>query len=119
LANSNGQPPRQEIIEPDSAEPAYNDPTLSPKDFLLAVMRDHRLPLAARIEAATKVSVYEHPRLAQVNQDMTIGATIRIEGGLPLLPGTNIIMPTTTDTSSSDPLDQPPKKGNGHDPDAT
>jgi hypothetical protein len=106
------RPPVQEIIEPDPAEPAYNDATLSPKDFLLAVMRDRRLPLAARIEAATKVSVYEHPRLAQVNQDMTIGATIRIEGGLPLLPGTNIIMPTTETTSST-------KKGNGQDPFST
>jgi hypothetical protein len=109
LANSNGKPPQQEIIEPDPSEPAYNDPTLSPKDFLIAVMRDKRLPLAARIEAATKVSVYEHARLAQVTQDMTIGATIRIEGGLPALPGTNIIMPTTVTTDST-------KKGNGHDP---
>jgi hypothetical protein len=114
---SNGKPPpqdghpRQEIIEPDPAEPAYNDPTLSPKDFLLAIMRDRRLPLAARIEAATKVSVYEHARLAQVTQDMTIGATIRIEGGLPLLPGTNIIMPESATQTN--------KKSNGQDPDTT
>jgi hypothetical protein len=111
----NGKPPVQELIEPDPAEPAYNDPTLSPKDFLLAVMRDRRLPLAARIEAATKVSVYEHARLAQITQDMTIGATIRIEGGLPLLPGTNIIMPEAN-VSSSTSASMPPKKGNGHDP---
>jgi hypothetical protein len=118
LADSNGnssgrKPPVQEIIEPDPSDPAYNDPALSPKDFLLAVMRDRRLPLAARIEAATKVSVYEHPRLAQVNQDMTIGATIRIEGGLPALPGTNIIMPEANVSTTTSP------KGNGHDPDAT
>lgn len=111
MASNGKQPPQQEIIEPDPAEPAYNDPTLSPKDFLLAIMRDRKLPLAARIEAATKVSVYEHARLAQVTQDMTVGATIRIEGGLPLLPGTNIIMPETS--TKSEP---PAKKGNGHDP---
>jgi hypothetical protein len=112
----NGKPPRdrppiQEIIEPDPAEHAYNDSTLSPKEFLLAVMRDRRLPLAARIEAATKVSVYEHARLAQVTQDVTAGITIRIEGGLPLLPGTNIIMPETEASSTSSTTTV--KKGNG------
>jgi hypothetical protein len=45
------------------------------------------------MDAAAKVAVYEHPRLAQTSQDLQIGATIRIEGGLPDLPGTNIIMP--------------------------
>jgi hypothetical protein len=115
LADSNGKHPKQEIIEPDPSEPAYNDATLSPKDFLLAVMRDRRLPLAARIEAATKVSVYEHARLAQVTQDVTAGITIRIEGGLPALPGTNVIMPAT----EGPPREAPPKKSNGHDPDAT
>lgn len=108
---TNGKSPTQEIIPPaDPAEPAYNDPALSPKDFLLAVMRDKRLPLAARIEAATKVSVYEHARLAQVTSDMTIGATIKIEGGLPALPGTNIIMPDQASASATGPT-----KGNGHD----
>lgn len=101
---------RPEILEP---EPAYNDPEILPQEFLLAVMRDRRLPMAARIDAATKVAVYMHPRLAQVTQDVTAGVTLRIEGGLPALPGTNIIMPDTTGkvnvTSSS-------VKGNGHDP---
>ena len=75
---------------------AYNDANLSPKDFLLAVMRDHRVPLSARMDAAAKVAVFEHPRLAQVSQDVTSGITIKIEGGLPPLPGTNIIMPGET-----------------------
>jgi hypothetical protein len=79
-----------EILGP---EHAYDNPELSPKEFLLAVMRDNRLPIAARMDAAAKVAVYEHPRLAQVNTDLTAGVTIRIEGGLPELPGTNIIMP--------------------------
>jgi|SRR5215469_142811 len=81
-----------EVLGP---EHEYDNDGLSPKDFLLAIMRDKRVPLSARMEAATKVAVYEHPRLAQVNQDLTAGLTIRIEGGLPDLPGTNIIMPKT------------------------
>lgn len=81
-----------EIIPPDT-EHAYNNENLSPKEFLLAVMRDQRLPLPARMEAASKVAVYEHPRLAQTNQDLTAGIRIVIEGGLPALPGTDVIMP--------------------------
>jgi hypothetical protein len=98
--------PTQEILGP---KPKYNDPTISPQDFLLAVMHDERLPMASRIDAATKVAVYVHARLAQVTQDITAGITIRIEGGLPELPGTNIIMPDHVKTQT---------KGNGHDPDA-
>lgn len=64
-------------------------------EFLLAVMHDRRTPMAARIEAAKSVSVYMHPRLAQVTQEVTGGIKIIIEGGLPALPGTNIIMPET------------------------
>lgn len=97
----------------------YNRDDLSPKDFLLAVMRDRRVPLAARMDAAAKVAVFEHPRLAQVSQDVTSGVTIRIEGGLPPLPGTNIIMPGEVPNPSG--FGEPPtlhKKGNGsdHDP---
>lgn len=72
---------------------AYNDPQLPPMEFLLAVMHDRRTPMAARIDAAKAVSVYMHPRLAQVTQEVTAGIKIVIEGGLPALPGTNIIMP--------------------------
>ena len=97
------KPIEGEILGP---EHEYDDPQLSPKEFLLAVMRDKRLPVAARVDAAAKVAVYEHPRLQQVNQDLTAGVTIRIEGGLPALPGTNIIMPETEKAT---------KKGNGKD----
>ena len=79
------------VVEID--DHAYNDPDIDPREFLLAVMRDKRLPIAVRTDAATKVAVYMHPRLAQVNQEIVGGVTIRIEGGLPALPGTNIIMP--------------------------
>jgi hypothetical protein len=79
-----------EILGP---EHAYDDPNIEPKEFLVAVMRDTRLPMSVRMDAAAKVSVYVHPRLAQMSSDSTVGMTIRIEGGLPDLPGTNIIMP--------------------------
>jgi hypothetical protein len=95
-----------EILEP---QPAYNKADLSPQDFLVAVYQDHRLPMSVRIEAASKVSVYMHPRLAQITQDVTAGVTIRIEGGLPALPGTNIIMPVHANIESK-------PKGNGLDP---
>jgi hypothetical protein len=79
---------------PLDSEHEYNNRDLSPKEFLLAIMRDQRIPLPARMEAAAKVAVYEHPRLAQTSQDITGGVKIVIEGGLPALPGTDIIMPT-------------------------
>jgi hypothetical protein len=81
-----------EILGPED-DHAYNEPELSPKEFLLAVMHDRRVPLTARMDAAAKVAVFEHPRLAQVSQDMNAAVKIIIEGGLPALPGTNIIMP--------------------------
>ena len=80
-----------EVLGPE--EHAYDDPELSSKEFLHAVVHDKRLPLSVRIEAAKAVAVYEHPRLQQVSQNVEGGLTIRIEGGLPDLPGTNIIMP--------------------------
>jgi hypothetical protein len=91
-----------EVLGPDSH--SYDNPELSPKEFLLAVMRDNRLPISVRMDAAAKVAVYEHARLAQVTQDVTAGVRIVIEGGLPELPGTNIVMPKTESS---------PKKTNG------
>jgi hypothetical protein len=86
------KPHEPEIIPPESQH-AYDDPDIDPKGFLLAVMHDKRLPVTTRMEAATKVSVYIYPRLAQVDQEINAGVRIRIEGGLPPLPGTSVIMP--------------------------
>jgi hypothetical protein len=72
---------------------AFNNPNLTPQEFLLALMHDEDMPVPARIEAAKAVSVYIHPRLAQVTQEISAGVKIVIEGGLPSLPGTHIIMP--------------------------
>ena len=77
--------------------------------------------MSARIDAAAKVSVYMHPRLAQVSQDITAGLKIVIEGGLPQLPGTNIIMPADQTslslggTSQKSPGETSRQSGNGSD----
>jgi hypothetical protein len=83
-------PVEGEILGP---EHDYNKDDLSPKEFLYAVYRDKKLPMSVRIDAAKAVAVYEHPRLQQVASDVTAGVKLIIEGGLPPLPGTNIIMP--------------------------
>jgi hypothetical protein len=80
-----------EVLGPE--EHTYNDQTLSPKQFLEAVYKNPRLPMSVRIDAAKGMLPYEYPRLQQVSQDVTSGARVIIEGGLPALPGTNIIMP--------------------------
>jgi hypothetical protein len=84
------KPLQGEILEPAHE---YDNPELTSKDFLRAIRNDRRVPLSVRMEAAKAEAVYEHPRLAQVSQDVNAGITIRIEGGLPDLPGTNVIMP--------------------------
>lgn len=98
--NKNGTPEDNPVISGEPEDHAYNDPDLPPMEFLLSVMHDRRTPLAARIDAAKSVSVYMHPRLAQVTQEVSGGVTIKIEGGLPELPGTNIIMPHSANASS-------------------
>jgi hypothetical protein len=97
-----------EILGPEP-EHAYNDPELSPREFLLALMHDKRLPIPIRADAAAKVAVYEHPRLAQVTQDVTAGLRIEIIGGLPELPGTNVIMPNASLAKKANG-GQPPEK---------
>ena len=74
---------------------AYNVKGLPSKEWLRRVFEDEALPMSTRIDAAKACATYEHPRLQQVASDITAGVTIRIEGGLPDLPGTNIIMPGT------------------------
>jgi hypothetical protein len=59
---------------------AYDDPDLSPIEFLLAVMRDTSLPLPIRISAASAVAPYQHPRS---RQDIVPYHCKIIIGGLP------------------------------------
>ena len=106
---TNGKVVEPEIIGPE-LDHDYNNPELNSVEFLAAVYHNRKVPLSARIDAAAKAAPYERPRLAQVNQELTAGIRIIIEGGLPALPGTNIIMPdgqTASDPASSS------KKTNG------
>ena len=58
------------------------DPNLGSYEFLCAVMRDRRTPLAARVEAASKAADIEQ-RCPHLHQPV---AVVRIEGGLPKEP---------------------------------
>jgi hypothetical protein len=51
-STTNAEPPRY----------AYNDPDLSPKEFLIAVMRSTHLPITIRIKAAEAAAPYFTPR---------------------------------------------------------
>lgn len=92
------KPTEPEILGPEDPKP-YDDPNLSSKEFLRAVYTCWKLPMSTRIEAAKAAAAYEHPRLQQVASDITAGVRLIIEGGLPNLPGTNVIMPGTEETS--------------------
>ena len=96
------KPKEGQVLGPELHE--YNVPGQPPKDWLRKVMDDSSLPMSVRIDAAKACAAYEHPRLAQVQQNVEGGLRIIIEGGLPALPGTNIIMPES---------EEAPRKTNG------
>jgi hypothetical protein len=48
---------------------AYDNPSIRPKDFLLAVMRDTTVPLGQRIDAAGKALPLCHPPYAPAPPD--------------------------------------------------
>ena len=52
---------------------AYNDPDLSPKEFLLAVMRSQHLPLSFRIKAAEAAAPYFTPRPGEARHYPCVG----------------------------------------------
>ncbi len=68
-------------------------PDCSPLDFLQAVMRCNEVPLFIRQDAAKAAAQYIHPRLLAVSTAETGSLVVKVEGGLPQLPGTNTIMP--------------------------
>jgi len=72
----------KEFVRKDPSEapgPAHpcDDPSLSPKEFLLAIMRDRAMPLSTRIQAAHDVAPYV---LAEPRPTTNITCTIVIEG---------------------------------------
>ena len=69
---------------------------VSPEEFLLAVMRDPEQPLGLRNHNAEVLLPYTKPRLIAVAAwSHTEMPTITITGGLPALPGTDVVMPPT------------------------
>jgi len=55
-----------EFIAPSPPPHAYNDPDLSPIEFLYAVYRDASLPMSIRIDAARGLLPYTEPRPARI-----------------------------------------------------
>ena len=70
---------------PEPAPHAYNDPDLSPVEFLQAVYRDPLLPMSIRIDAARGLLPYTEPRPASIPSSH-IGCTIVIGGLGPCAP---------------------------------
>jgi hypothetical protein len=58
---------------------AYDDPDLSPIEFLQAVYRDPSLPMSIRIDAARGLLPYMEPRPARI-PSAEVGCTIVIGG---------------------------------------
>jgi len=99
------KPKEGEVLGPRSH--AFNVKGLPPKEWLRQVYEDESLPMSVRIDAAKACAAYEHPRLQQVASDITAGVRIVIEGGLPALPGTNIIMPETGEAKKTNGSGEP------------
>jgi len=57
-----------------------DNPDLEPLDALLLVMRDERVPLAARLDAAKAAAQYRHPRLAATEHIGNAGIHATIAG---------------------------------------
>jgi hypothetical protein len=55
---------------------AYDEPNLSPKQFLLAVMRSQHLPLTIRIKAAEGAAPYFTPRRGETRHYPCVDAHI-------------------------------------------
>ena len=68
---------------PDQQEHPYNDPAVTSKEFLRAVMHDPTLPLGQRMDAATKLLPLEvevPTYYGEVPVSRAVALTIRIEG---------------------------------------
>src|SRR5262249_26017454 len=82
VADQNSQPHTVASITREGRAPqthAYDDPDLSPIEFLQAVYRDPLLPMSLRIDAARGLLPYTEPRPASTPSSH-IGCTIVIGG---------------------------------------
>src|SRR5262245_31459659 len=60
---------------PDAEPPrhAYDDPSLGPVEFLLAVMRSKHLPLSVRMDAAARAAPFLTPRCGESRHYPCVG----------------------------------------------
>jgi hypothetical protein len=81
-------------------------------DFLRAVYKHPRMPMAVRLEAAGMALPFEHPRLVMITPANSAGSNeqrIIISGGLPRLPGTATLFPHSAPEPFSPPEREPEK----------
>jgi len=64
---------QQQLVDEMNGEGLAVPPDIEPLDFLLAIMRDPRQPMARRQKAATDDAQYMHPKLGAV-------ATVNMNG---------------------------------------
>ena len=62
----------------DEQEHAYNEPGLTSKEFLYAVMRDPTLPLGQRMDAAVKLLPLEHPQIPTYYGEFPASRTVEV-----------------------------------------
>jgi len=89
---------------PGPSPHAYNDPDLSPIEFLQAVYRDASLPMSIRIDAARGLLPYTEPRPARIPSS-DVSCTIVIGG----------LGPCDTDRAQGPPAD--PTRNHSENPD--
>jgi hypothetical protein len=65
----------------------------SPLEFLMAVYRSNIVPINLRVDAAKNAAMYVHPKLIAVAAVKTGQEKLMLSGGLPNLPGANVVMP--------------------------
>ena len=66
---------------------------LMPLDYMLQLLRNTRFKPVFRFEIAKAAAPYCHPKLAQISTNGSNTLTIRVEGGLPPMPGSQMVLP--------------------------
>ena len=66
---------QQQLVDEMNGEGLQVPADIEPLDFLLAIMRDPRQPMARRQKAATDAAQYRHPKLGAVAHTIMNGET--------------------------------------------